>query len=269
MTDVATISQQKMSLAPITEAQQKCIEADVNYDEDQMRKKIQQVKHWMQKQPHLPHIPEHIAEKMIRSCLLGTKLSTEISKQKIDSFYAMRHQLPDIFLNRDPTKKDIRESVDMIRFFPSSELTPDGVRVSILSFNGEKGKKFVVKDMKALYRRIMAITDARIQQDEICRGDYLVVDCKGFYSSHLTELPWSLILKFASLTQEGLPVRVKGIFAINAPGYIETASNIIKPIFREKIRKRIQIFHGDHTNLYKLYPKKDTSVRFWWRCTVC
>ncbi|KAG8316113.1 hypothetical protein J6590_058081 [Homalodisca vitripennis] len=125
-----------------------------------------------------------------------------------------------------------------------------------MSFNGEKGKKFVTKDLKALYRRILAITDARIQQDEICRGDYLVIDCKGFYSSHLTELPWTLILKFASLTQEGLPVRVKGIFAINAPGYVEAASNMLKPVFRRKIQSRIQIFNGDHKNLYKYIPKR-------------
>ncbi|XP_046661380.1 retinol-binding protein pinta-like isoform X2 [Homalodisca vitripennis] len=245
-----------MSLAPVTEEQRRCIEADINYDEDQMKKKIIQVKDWMKQQPHLPQVPDTIAEKKIRSCLLGTKLSTEITKHKIDTFYSMRQQLPEIFLNRDPTQKDIRESVDVIRFFPSAELTPDGVRVCIMSFNGEKGKKFVTKDLKALYRRILAITDARIQQDEICRGDYLVIDCKGFYSSHLTELPWTLILKFASLTQEGLPVRVKGIFAINAPGYVEAASNILKPVFRRKIQNRIQIFHGDHKNLYKYIPKR-------------
>ncbi|KAG8316112.1 hypothetical protein J6590_058080 [Homalodisca vitripennis] len=46
-----------MSIAPITEEQKKCVMKDIGYDDTQMQNKIQQVKEWMKKQPHLPQLP--------------------------------------------------------------------------------------------------------------------------------------------------------------------------------------------------------------------
>lgn len=55
---------------------------------------------------------DELAERMIYSFLVGTKMSTEKAKFKLDTYYAMRHQLPEIYTNRDPTQQDIRESLD-------------------------------------------------------------------------------------------------------------------------------------------------------------
>uniref|UniRef100_A0A1B6J1E6 CRAL/TRIO N-terminal domain-containing protein n=1 Tax=Homalodisca liturata TaxID=320908 RepID=A0A1B6J1E6_9HEMI len=101
-----------MSIVPITEEQRKQLIEDISYDDAQMQSKIQQVKEWMKKQPHLPQLPDEMSEKIIFTILLGTKMSTERTKYKLDTFYAMRHQFPEIFLNIDPTLKDVRDSVD-------------------------------------------------------------------------------------------------------------------------------------------------------------
>lgn len=55
---------------------------------------------------------DELAERMIYCFLVGTKLSTEKAKFKLDMYYAMRHQLPEIYSNRDPTLEDVRTSVD-------------------------------------------------------------------------------------------------------------------------------------------------------------
>lgn len=49
---------------------------------------------------------------MIKGFLQGSKMSSEKAKFKIDTYYAMRHQLPEVFNNRDPTISEVRDSVD-------------------------------------------------------------------------------------------------------------------------------------------------------------
>jgi len=253
----ARILKVNMALAPVTVKQRKAVEDNIDYDEVKMQKKTEQIREWMSKQPHLPSLPDDFADKFIRQFLIGTKMSSEVTKHKIDTYFSMRHQLPEVFCNKDPLQQDVQDSIDKVRYFPLSELTPEGYRVHVLNYYDEdKEKRFTGKDMKGYYKRVMAIANARIMQDEFCCGEYLISDSRGFYMSHLTELPWLFIQRFTSLIQEGLPLRVKGVFIINTVSYVENALNILKPCFKEKIRKRIHILPGDHTSLYKYIPQK-------------
>ncbi|XP_046661389.1 uncharacterized protein LOC124354751 isoform X2 [Homalodisca vitripennis] len=190
-----------MSIVPITEEQRKQLIEDISYDDAQMQSKIQQVKEWMKKQPHLPQLPDEMSEKIIFTILLGTKMSTERTKYKLDTFYAMRHQFPEIFLNIDPTLKDVRDSVDKIRYFPLSEMTDDGNIVIVLSFNPDKSRKCTTKDIKALFKRTVALNDIWFQRGELFRGQYVLFDTSGLSASHLTELPWLFMRKFAAFGQ--------------------------------------------------------------------
>uniref|UniRef100_A0A1B6LA26 CRAL-TRIO domain-containing protein n=1 Tax=Graphocephala atropunctata TaxID=36148 RepID=A0A1B6LA26_9HEMI len=244
-----------MSFAPITEAQKKRVIEDINYDEAQMKNKIQQVKEWVRKQPHLPQLPDEILEKYLFLFLLGTKMSTERTKYKVDVFYAMRHQIPEIYFHRDPTQKDVRDSVDQVRFFPLSELTPDAIRVLILSYNPDKTRKVTTKNIKASYKRISAINDFRFQCGDFCRGEYFIFDGAGLFASHLTELPWLFMQKITALGQEALPLRVKAAFLVNAPPFLDTILNIFKPILTEKMKNRIQFVHN-YDELYKYIPQR-------------
>lgn len=86
-------------------------------------------------------------------------------------------------------------------YYPLAEMTPECIRVEILSFSGEKDKKFNAKDLIGFYKRVMAQGDARMMQRDFSCGQYLILDCRGIYSSHLTELPWMLVQKFTALVQ--------------------------------------------------------------------
>lgn len=80
-------------------------------------------------------------------------------------------------------------------------MTPECIRVEVLSFSAEKDKKFNAKDLIGFYKRVMAQGDARMMQRDFSCGQYLILDCRGIYSSHLTELPWMLVQKFTALVQ--------------------------------------------------------------------
>lgn len=86
-------------------------------------------------------------------------------------------------------------------YFPLAELTPDCIRVQVLSYSTDKDKKFTTKDLIGFYKRVMAVGDARMKQDEFSCGEYLIMDCRGMYSSHVTEMPWMFVQKFTALVQ--------------------------------------------------------------------
>lgn len=65
-----------------------------------------------------------------------------------------------------------------------------------MAFNFEQNKKCTTEDIKGYYKRLLAITLVRmVVEKEFCRGEYIIIDTKGFFLSHLTDLSWSLILK--------------------------------------------------------------------------
>uniref|UniRef100_A0A1B6EWJ9 CRAL-TRIO domain-containing protein n=1 Tax=Cuerna arida TaxID=1464854 RepID=A0A1B6EWJ9_9HEMI len=251
-----------MYRASITEAQKKCVMEDIGYDDTQMKNKIQQVKQWMKKQPHLPQLPDEMYDIIICSFLIGTKMSTEKTKYKLDTFYAMRHQLPEIFLNIDPTLKDVRDSVDKIRYFFLLEMTHDAIGINIISFNPDKDRKCTAQDIKGLYKRITALTVFLLLNTTYNRGIYVLLDLSGLSASHLTELNWFYMQKFTALGLEALPVRIKRIFIINAPTFFDTLyNNLFKSILTEKMKKRIQIVHN-YNDLCKYIPKRILPVDY-------
>ncbi|KAG8316109.1 hypothetical protein J6590_058077 [Homalodisca vitripennis] len=134
-------------------------------------------------------------------------------------------------------------------------MTDDGNIVIVLSFNPDKSRKCTTKDIKALFKRTVALNDIWFQRGELFRGQYVLFDTSGLSASHLTELPWLFMRKFAAFGQEALPLRIKGIFIVNCPTFFDIILNVFKPILKDKMKKRIQIFHN-YGDLYKYIPQR-------------
>lgn len=58
---------------------------------------IQALREWISKQPHLKARTD---DQLLVAFLRGCKYSLEKAKQKIDSFYAMRNAVPELYTNR-------------------------------------------------------------------------------------------------------------------------------------------------------------------------
>lgn len=59
----------------------------------------------------------------------------EETKKLIEINYAMRQNAPNIFINRDPTDEDTKNSAAYADMVPIPGLTPENYRVSILHIN--------------------------------------------------------------------------------------------------------------------------------------
>lgn len=55
---------------------------------------------------------DNMAETLVKSYLISTKLNAEKTKSKIDTLYSFRHNLMDIFANLDPLQEEIQNSLD-------------------------------------------------------------------------------------------------------------------------------------------------------------
>lgn len=64
---------------------------------DRIDEDIAMLREWISKQPHLKARTD---DQLLVAFLRGCKYSLEKAKQKIDSFYAMRNAVPELYKNR-------------------------------------------------------------------------------------------------------------------------------------------------------------------------
>uniref|UniRef100_A0A1B6E777 CRAL-TRIO domain-containing protein n=1 Tax=Clastoptera arizonana TaxID=38151 RepID=A0A1B6E777_9HEMI len=243
-------------LIQANEEQRALIIKDIGYDEETMKAKKRIVKEWYKKQPHLPKILENDADNLIYSLLIGCKLRTEQAKMKLDSYFSYRNLLPAVYDIRDPTQEDVKQSLKHINYCTLPMMTPEGYRVDIWAYTPESTKCLTSRDYIATYKVASFISDIRMAEEEFCGGDFIVLDMNYFHFSSIKDMPIAATQKFILSIQEALPLRVKGIFVINAPPFIETLTTLLKPFLKEKAKQRLQIFSGDHTCLYQYIPKE-------------
>ena len=67
---------------------------------------IQSLKEWCKKQPHLPKIEDNFLALFLHS----NYYQMEPTKNTIENYYTIRTHLPEIFCNRDPFEKELRQA---------------------------------------------------------------------------------------------------------------------------------------------------------------
>lgn len=83
-----------LQLRPLTEALQKKAIDELNENPNRIAEDIQAFKEWISKQPHLR---SRTSDQFLVAFLRGCKYSLEKAKKKLDSYYTLRTNFPDLF----------------------------------------------------------------------------------------------------------------------------------------------------------------------------
>lgn len=81
---------------------------------DAVAKDVAAIKEWLEKQPHLP---KDMDDGRLRTFLRGCKFSPEKVKQKLDMYYTMRNAVPEFFTDRDISRPELAEILDVVWVF--------------------------------------------------------------------------------------------------------------------------------------------------------
>lgn len=216
------------------ELQEKAIK-ELNEVPSRLADDVKALRDWIAKQPHLRARTD---DQFLVNFLRGSKHSLERAKEKIDLCYSIRTSMPGIFTTEDPLSPRNLELIRMGTMLPLPKTaTPDGPRIILMRFAADPST-YTMEEMMRVQSFINAIL---LHEDDnmMVAGQMGFIDLKGASLGHFTQFTPSLMKKFAIMTQDASPMRMKGFNYINVPSFFESVFGFFKSFLNEKMRKRV------------------------------
>ncbi|XP_065201053.1 retinol-binding protein pinta-like [Planococcus citri] len=208
---------------------------EVNSTAESVKRDVQALAEWLEKQPHLPNFKD---EHVLSHCLLNSKNSLEKTKRRLEMYFNTKASLPEIFLNRSPFQKELETQKNIGMFVPLRKLTPDGYRVVML-YLSEEVKTAHHPSLDDFFK-LNQMTIELMGKLDYPKGVIVIHDVANIamplvvsFSSHLQKL----IL----LTEKAISVRYKKLYFCNMSQAGEILLSIGKSLIKKELANRIEI----------------------------
>ncbi|XP_034231247.1 alpha-tocopherol transfer protein-like [Thrips palmi] len=208
---------------------------------------VDQLKEWMQTQPHLPR---NYDDRVLPRFVCGTKYNLHRAQKKIDNYFTARAKVPEFFAQRDPTSPDIQQAWRAMTVLPLPRTRGDGARVCLHILNDVDACEHVPQH---LYRMIFMVSDIRMVEEPEISGDVFVFDAANAGVSMVLKHAGSLLKKALTLAQTAYPQRLKEIHIINAHPFVNRGINLFRSFMKEKMRNRF-VVHSSLESLHQYVP---------------
>ncbi|XP_018301137.1 alpha-tocopherol transfer protein [Mycetomoellerius zeteki] len=195
----------------------------------------------------LPNIPEEQLALFAHSCYFDI----EATKRCMNVYYRMRATIPEFFNNRDSSLDNLQHSLKILEFAILPKLDRNGNRIIIHRLIDSRPSQFIFNDDIKL--QLMCI-EASLYMNGCSEGYIILFDMIKTQFGHLFRSPMNGIRKFLEFIQEGIPVRLKGIYVVNAVWFMDKLIALVRPFIKEELFEIIHIYSGDISNLYSRIP---------------
>ncbi|KAK8375030.1 hypothetical protein O3P69_017775 [Scylla paramamosain] len=219
---------------------------------------IEHIRDWLK---HQPHINARMDDWTILRFLRGCKFSLERTKEKLDMFYTCKTLCPEWYKNRDPQDKKMRAILELGLVMPLPRSVEDQ-SITVLARPGLRNPN--TTSMDDMMKAVLVTLDLLQQEEESLGivGFQMLLDAGEMTLAHASQITPPLIKKFATLIQDGYPMRPKGLNYINTPAAFDTVFNIFRSFMKEKMKKRVHIHGSDMESLYKQVPREMLPVEY-------
>ncbi|XP_050361886.1 uncharacterized protein LOC126781107 [Nymphalis io] len=225
---------------------------ELNENPTQVASDLQNLKEWISKQSHLRARTD---DQWLIALLRGCKFSLERVKAKLDLFYTLRTTAPEVTLRQKPTEPQFLEFLRLgtcvILPQPKNSLSPCVILIRAGEYDPDKYN--VADIMCILYYLVQILV---IENDTATvMGTVIAVDYQNVTLNHLTQASPSLLKKLVAVSQDSLPLRLKGSHHVNVPSGIEIIFKLVSGFLGEKARERLKIYKTNE-DLLKNLPKE-------------
>ncbi|KAL1454127.1 hypothetical protein WDU94_010408 [Cyamophila willieti] len=209
---------------------------------------------WIRTQDHLP---QNFDTRILRGFIRGCKHNLEVAKRKLDRYFTIRTCQTEFFQDRDPHSPEIQGMLSSIIIAPLACLSPTGCRIIYFQFTPD----VEAFDTIAMCKAILMISDIRIIEETMLRGDIFVWDMQHVTLKHVTRLASPALKKILQNAQDAYPQLLQEIHIVNCGQIADRAADIVKLLMKPKMRNRFQ-FHADMAAFSSCFPPKFIPKEF-------
>ncbi|XP_045538845.1 alpha-tocopherol transfer protein-like [Papilio machaon] len=212
-----------------------------------LQQEVISIREWLAKEPHLPKdLDDFILEKFLHSCY-G---SLQKTKKCIERFCSTRSVMSEIYILRDPISPSMETAFSITNV---SNYEAGENEILIHQFEDPTLEKFNFYDILKSFS--IQADMWLMEQKFLPEGHIIILDMNNYSLRMIPRINIFLIREFFMFLLEGMPVRVKQIYAINAPSYYDKLFALVKPVLPSEICNIIQ-FLPDCQSLHKHIDKK-------------
>lgn len=119
-------------------------------------------------------------------------------------------------------------------------LNENGPRILVFRFNYSTSKVHT----EAIFRCVNAVPEVLIMDDPYAciQGIVFVMDMAQASANHLMQFTPSFVKKMVTYYERSLPLRIKGIYCINASPVAEQFFKLVLSLLSEKLRRRVSFY---------------------------
>ncbi|KYN38369.1 Alpha-tocopherol transfer protein-like protein [Trachymyrmex septentrionalis] len=195
----------------------------------------------------LPNIPKEQLALFAHSCYFDI----EATRRCMNVYYSLRATTPELFNNRDFSLDSLQQSLKTLEFAILPKPDQNGNWIIVQRFMDPRPSQYIFNDnLKLLFMSY----DANLYTNGCSEGCILLVDMAKTRFGHLTRLSINSLRKSIEYVQEGLPMRLKRIYVVNAPWFMDKVIALMRPFMKQELFEMIHIYSGDISGLYPHIP---------------
>ncbi|KAJ0179336.1 hypothetical protein K1T71_005048 [Dendrolimus kikuchii] len=208
---------------------------------------IENVQLWLEEQPHLPR--EHITDLDLILAYHSRDCNIEQAKQVIDLNYTLRGLLT-FYSNRE-VDNCLERALQTWLVTPLSTNTKEGYRPIYCQLLDTNLNKFVYSDV---VRAFVMIVDLWQYEEGTVPGVAIMLNMDKVSISHISRMELNVAQQFLYFLQEAMFIQLKEFHFVNAPHYINTLLDMIRPFLRKEMLDKIKVHYVGSNSLEEYLP---------------
>ncbi|XP_018377311.1 PREDICTED: clavesin-2-like, partial [Trachymyrmex cornetzi] len=174
----------------------------------------------------LPNIPKEQLALFAHSCYFDI----EATRRCMNVYYSMRATIPELFNNRD-SNLDLQHSLKTLEFAILPKPDRNGNWIIINRLADPRPSQFIFNDsIKLLFMSY----DASLYTNGCSEGYIILMDMAKMRLGHLTRLSMNTLRKSLEYVQGGVPLRLKGIYMVNATWLMDKVIALMRPFMKQE-----------------------------------